>query len=197
MSKENKATFFARLEPRLSHSELAKVRGAYYLAKFGHRAQFRKETNEEGNPMRYFEHVRRVALVLMDTAHCYDPDLVCTALLHDTLEDTADIDGAIIEQFFGPTVARRVRLLTKEPKEGYIDRLVYADSETILIKACDRLDNLRSLSETSIEFQRKQIAETSNKYLHAFRRLKNPVIYEIEQIVQNFLSNECLDAEEA
>ena len=167
---ENKATFFARLESRLAPSDLVRVRGAYYLAKYGHRAQVRKETDEFGKPLRYFEHVRRVAIVLMDEAHRFDPDLVCTALLHDALEDTDDIDGYVIEQFFGKEVARRVRLLTKDPKEGYVERLATADSDTVLVKACDRLDNIRSLSETSVEFQEKQVAETLNQYLPVFEK---------------------------
>lgn len=165
---ENKTTFFARLEPRLSPSDLIRVRGAYYMAKYGHRAQVRKETDEAGQPLRYFEHVRRVAIILMDEAKCYDPDLIITCLLHDTLEDTDDIDAPVIEQFFGKNVARRVRLLTKEPKEGYVDRLMSADEETVLCKACDRLDNLRSLHQTPAMFQVRQIKETAEVYLPLF-----------------------------
>jgi GTP pyrophosphokinase len=183
---ENKASFFARLEPRLAPSELVRVRGAYYLAKYGHRAQVRKELGEDGNPLRYFEHVRRVALVLMDEARLFDPDLVCTALLHDALEDTEDIDALIVEQMFGRNVARRVRLLTKEPKEGYLDRLAQADTETLLIKACDRLDNLRSLAETSEEFRQKQVRETVEKYLPLFEMAlgANVVILRIKDILR-------------
>jgi len=164
---ENKASFFARLETRLAPSDLVRVRGAYYLAKFGHRAQVRKELGEDGNPLRYFEHVRRVALVLMDEAKVYDPDLICTALLHDTLEDTEDIDAHIIEQFFGANVARRVRLLTKA-KDDYVARLQSADHGTILVKMCDRLDNIRSLDGTTEEFRARQLKETWDKYMPVF-----------------------------
>lgn len=180
---ENKASFFARLEPRLAPSELVKVRAAYYLAKYGHRAQVRKETDGQGHPLRYFEHVRRVAIVLMDEADCYDPDLICTALLHDALEDTEDIDSAIIEQMFGPAVARRVRLLTKDPKEGYVDRLKLADDETLLVKACDRLDNLRSLGETTSAFRKKQFLETLETYWPLFRELESSVTFKILDIL--------------
>lgn len=164
---ENKYTFFARLEPALAPSEIVRVRGAYYLAKFGHRAQFRKETDPEGFPLRYFEHVRRVAIILIDEARIYDPDLIITALLHDTLEDTEAIDGAIIEQFFGTRVARLVRLLTKDPKEGYVERLK-SSPDALLVKACDRLDNLRSLEGADPAFQRKQCKETREVYLPLF-----------------------------
>ena len=183
---ENKSSFFARLEPRLAPSDVVRVRGAYYLAKFGHRAMVRKETGPDGNPLRYFEHVRRVALILMDEAEIYDADLVCAALLHDTMEDTEDIDGAIIEQFFGAKVAWRVRLLTKKPKEGYEKRLrASADPGVILVKACDRLDNLRSLGETSEEFQKKQYLETYEKYLPLFEEWipTSPITWQIKKIL--------------
>jgi len=167
---ENKEAFFARLEPRLAPSDLARVRGAYYLAKYGHRAQVRKELDEDGSPLRYFEHIRRVALILMDEAGCFDPDMVIAALLHDALEDTDDIDALVVEQFFGATVARRVKLLTKEPKEGYVERLWTADDETVLLKLCDRLDNLRSLLGCDIAFQAKIIKETRELYVPLFEQ---------------------------
>ncbi len=167
---ENKASFFNRIKDRLAPSDLARVRGAYYLTKYGHRAQFRKETDGKGQPLRYFEHVRRVAIILMDEANCYDPDLICTALLHDALEDTEDIDALIIEQLFGSEVARRVLFLTKTSKATYIDKLWSADKETILIKTCDRLDNLRSLGETSPKFAKKQIKETEELYMRLFSK---------------------------
>lgn len=164
--KENRATFMERLSSRLAPSDLVRVEGAYYLAKFGHRSQTRMEPGPDGKPLRYFEHVRRVALLVMDKFHCYDPDIICTALLHDTLEDTNTINAAIIEQFFGREVARRVRLLTKAPKEGYLDRLIQADPMTRFVKICDRLDNLRSLPQDPA-FREKTLRET-HKYAHAF-----------------------------
>lgn len=190
---ENKSTFFARIEPRLSPSDLTRVRGAYYMAKYGHRAQVRKEKNADGNPLRYFEHVRRVALILMDEALVHDPDLICTALLHDTLEDTEDIDAQIIEQFFGKKVARRVRLLTKDPKEGYIDRIRAADKDTILVKACDRLDNLRSLrgDEITAEFRKTQIKETLRLYRPLFQThlgLDNHIVLTIDYLLEDLTS---------
>jgi guanosine-3',5'-bis(diphosphate) 3'-pyrophosphohydrolase len=169
MTMENKTTFFARLAPRLAPSDLVRVRGAYYLAKYGHRAQVRKETDAAGQPLRYFEHPRRVAIIAMDEGLCFDPDVICACLTHDVEEDTDDIDAAIIEQFLGSEVARLVRILTKEPKEGYAKRLASADFKPVFVKACDRLDNLRSLAETPQEFQEKQRKETLQVYRPIFQ----------------------------
>jgi len=188
---ENKAAFFARLEPRLAPSDLARVRGAYYLAKYGHRAQVRKEKDSKGARLRYFEHVRRVAIVLMDEAKVFDPDLVITALLHDALEDTRDIDALVVEQFFGAAVARRVRLLTKVPKKGYVERLWDADRETVLVKICDRLDNLRSLGDDKA-FRRKQIKETRDHYWPLFgeRLGRCPAMTVFAQVMEDLESGE-------
>lgn len=86
------------------------------LAKFGHRAQLRKEV-VNGVNVRYFEHVRKVALIMLD-CNCFPKDIVCpeaiqAALLHDILEDTEDITAEMLELIFGKEVAFEVMMLTK------------------------------------------------------------------------------------
>ena len=39
------------------------------------------------------------------------------------------------------------------------------------IKACDRLDNLRSLGQSPVEFRKKQVTETRDKYFRLFDRM--------------------------
>lgn len=170
---ENKETFQARIQPYFSPSDQLDVKLAYCLAKFGHRAQTRKELTD-GLPTRYFEHVRRVAIILMDEMKIIDRDMVITALLHDSVEDTHDLTPELLEHCFGNTVISMVKLLSKVPKEGYIERLNNCYNWKILaIKACDRLDNLRSLMVpgTTLEFQKKQIKETKEKYFPIFDRM--------------------------
>lgn len=170
---ENKETFQARIQPYFSPSDQLDVKLAYCLAKFGHRAQLRKELTD-GKPTRYFEHVRRVALVLMDEMKIFDRDMIIAALLHDSVEDTHDLSPELLEHCFGTDVITMIKLLSKVPKEGYIDRLGNCHNwKVIAIKACDRLDNLRSLMipGTSPEFQKKQVKETKEKYFPIFDRL--------------------------
>jgi (p)ppGpp synthase/HD superfamily hydrolase len=170
---ENKETFHARISPYFSPSDQLDVKLAYCLAKFGHRAQVRKELLE-GKPTRYFEHVRRVAIVLMDEMKIIDHDMIITALLHDSVEDTVDLTPELLEHCFGTDVVTMVKLLSKVPKEGYIERLGNCHNWKVLaIKACDRLDNLRSLMipGTSLEFQKKQIRETKENYFPLFDKL--------------------------
>jgi guanosine-3',5'-bis(diphosphate) 3'-pyrophosphohydrolase len=170
---ENKETFRVRLIPYFSPSDQLDIKLAYCLAKFGHRAQTRNEMSD-GKPTRYFEHVRRVAIILMDEMKVMDRDMIIAALLHDSLEDTRDLTSELIEHSFGSRVTRIVKMLSKVPKEGYLDRLSGCHEwEILAIKACDRLDNLRSLMipENTREFQKKQILETKVKYFPIFDRM--------------------------
>lgn len=167
---ENKETFQTRIQPYFSPSEQLDIKLAYCLAKFGHRAQTRKEVTD-GKPTRYFEHVRRVAIVLMDELKIFDRDMIIAALLHDSLEDTKDLTPELLEHCFGTRAVHLIKMLSKLPKEGYIERLSHCQEWDVLaIKACDRLDNLRSLMipENTLEFKKKQIKETREKYYPVF-----------------------------
>jgi (p)ppGpp synthase/HD superfamily hydrolase len=178
---ENKETFQARLKPWFAPSDQLQIKLAYCLAKFGHRAQTRNEM-VEGKPTRYFEHVRRVALVLMDDVKIMDRDMIIACLLHDSVEDTDDISIELIEHTFGTNVAHMVALLSKAPKEGYKERLKNCHEwKVLLLKFCDRLDNCRSLMVpgNTIEFQKKQVQETIEEYLPLFEYMQElvPDIY--------------------
>jgi guanosine-3',5'-bis(diphosphate) 3'-pyrophosphohydrolase len=145
------------------------------MAKYGHRAQKRKETNEQGEPVRYFEHVRRVAIVLMDDVGIFDREMIQAALLHDCFEDTTEITPELTEHCFGIDgidVTRMVLTLSKTPKEGYHKRFLKStDWRPYVLKGCDRFDNLRSLPATNPEHQEKQIRETVNDYFPLFDRM--------------------------
>ena len=173
MKKENYETFFNRLRPVLSEDDLFEVDLAYALSKHAHRYQRRTEKDSSGMPLRYFEHPRRVAISLIDEAKCFDPTVIIAALFHDGLEDTRFLTYAKLKYHFGRDVARIVQMLTKDVNdEEYIARLIQsAGWRALLIKAADRLDNLRSLPEGNIEFQRKQILETRQKYYPVFDML--------------------------
>ena len=63
-------------------------------------------------------------------------------------------------------------MLSKDPKEGYLDRFyVCTDWRPYFVKACDRLDNLRSMEGSTVEFRRKQVTETRDKYFRLFDRM--------------------------
>lgn len=181
MNIENRDSFFSRIQPYLSPSEIRDIQLAYTLAKYSHRAQYRKETDLLGNPLRYFEHVRKASLVLIDEVKVIDRDMIIGTLLHDCMEDT-DLSPEMIEHCFGRDVVTIVKTLSKVPKEGYLDRFKQSvDWRPYVIKGCDRLDNLRSLNPqfNTQEFRLKQIKETEEKYLPLFERMVflTPIVY--------------------
>lgn len=169
---ENRESFFKRLEPFLTSNVMLDVQHAYTLARYGHRAQVRKELDEKGEPIRYFEHVRRVAIILVDEVKIVRPEMVVAALLHDVVEDAPNLPPALIEHCFGTDACSIVKTLSKVPKEGYLQRFnMCTDWWPYVIKACNRLDNLRSLECASNEFINKQVEETRFKYFPLFDRM--------------------------
>lgn len=186
---KNKEQFFNSLQAHLTPSELTKVQVAYTLAKFGHRFQLRKEI-EDNKQVRYFEHVKRVALVLIDELNIYNCDDICIALLHDSFEDTKDITPELVEFIFGNNVCKGVKYLTNIPKEGYVERLNLAPNNIKIIKLCDRVDNMRHInSELCTEkFQIKKKKETVSDYIPMFLNLSHNL--KCEKLIQE-LQNIC------
>lgn len=153
--------FLTKLKPKLFPRELEHIETAYRFSKYGHRTQFR-----DGKVVRYFEHPKAVALILIDELRITNWQTIVIALLHDVLEDSYLLTPYRVEYNFGKLVARGVKLLTKKPKRGYFRRLLrQATPQLILIKLCDFLHNLRTLGSCSPEKQRKQINEAREKYL--------------------------------
>ena len=201
--EEDRQSFFSRLDPTMSRRALSFIKLAYQIAKFNHRWQTRKQTDAKGEPIRYFEHLRGVALILIDEIGCQIPEMIIAALLHDLLEDTKNVTEDDLEIWFGEygmEVCRLVRLLSKKPKVDYLSRLsIFGDWRVLLLKACDRLHNLRSLEGTDQKFQRKIADETLQHYLcllgHVFTALPLRYIeataramFEIERLAEKHAS---------
>lgn len=177
---ETRQKFLNRLK-ELPQEDILNIDLAYDLAKESHRPQ-QRDSGE-----RYFEHVRSVALILIDECKILDPNLIISALLHDTIEDSPIFGNATkkysewkpvasyrLSKIFNSQVSEHVITLTKpkEDKEIYLDNLKKASPETILIKMCDRLHNLRSLAGTTPEKQIKTCKETIEKYFSIFELVK-------------------------
>jgi (p)ppGpp synthase/HD superfamily hydrolase len=170
---ETHETFFAGVIPWMAPRPLMDVQVAYTIAKAAHRYQFRRQTNEDGTQQRYFEHPRRVALYLLDRLEVTDPEMIITALLHDSLEDTR-ITAEMIAHLFGQNVAKSVKLLSKLPKEGYYERLLkFGDENVATVKLADRIDNLSSMTQLDLAFQGRQREETKEHIYPLLRFVKN------------------------
>ena len=113
------------------------------LAKKAHEGQKR----DEGIP--YVIHPIRVANTLMYDLSSKGVESIVSGLLHDVVEDT-NVTLAEIEKRFGKKVADTVLSLTrdkkKETKKEKFEKTLQKEQRIKLLKACDWLDNLRSLA---------------------------------------------------
>lgn len=165
-----------------SYSQLnaERLRSAYAFAEKAHAGQ----TRMSGGP--YITHPLAVAMLL---AHYQaDEDSLIAALLHDVVEDTA-FPLMDIEQGFGKSVAKMVDALTKLPHVNSEDQsefhlfnnkiesirkifeVMQEDVRVIVIKLCDRLHNMQSLSAFRPEKQKRIALETLEIFVKIADRL--------------------------
>ncbi len=139
-----------RLLRQINEAAQPLVKKAVRLMYHAHRDQLR----EEGAP--YAEHPLGVALIAIEELGIGNARDIATALLHDVLEDHFETTPAVIEAEFGREICRAVTLLTKMYKRDgtakqaglarYYKGLADAPDWVKVIKLCDRIHNLRTLS---------------------------------------------------
>ncbi|MCX5746762.1 MAG: bifunctional (p)ppGpp synthetase/guanosine-3',5'-bis(diphosphate) 3'-pyrophosphohydrolase [Proteobacteria bacterium] len=156
-------------------ADLALIRRAYQFAAQAHDGQTRKS----GDP--YVTHPLAVAQIIAELK--LDVASVCAGILHDCVEDTsATVDQ--LGELFGKEVAFLVDGVTKLGKLPYSTReeqqaenfrkmllAMARDIRVILVKLCDRLDNMRSLNHLPPEKQERIAAETMQIYAPLANRL--------------------------
>ncbi len=122
---------------------------AFAYAAAAHEHQMRKELN-----VPYLTHVLAVAALALEAGATEDEAIA--ALLHDTIEDCGgEARGDDVRARFGDAVAEIVwgctdaTKIPKPPwagrKRAFIERLEDASSSVLLVTACDKLHNARSL----------------------------------------------------
>ena len=156
-------------------ADLELIRRAYHFSEWAHREQTRKS----GEP--YFVHPASVAGIAAELK--LDTASVCAGLLHDVVEDTP-ATMKDIEAEFGKEIAFLVDGVTKLGKINFISRedrqaenfrkMVVAmarDIRVLLIKLCDRVDNMRTLEHMKPEAQERIARETMEIYAPLANRL--------------------------
>lgn len=178
-----KSGFTRLLKPfENSVGDILKITRAFSIAIQVHSGQLKRGNKVEP----YINHPLRVALILTEELHEYDIDLICAAILHDTLsrvekgnsENDAIRKRASLEvrlkDGFGERVYGIVNTLAKpsaksEDKErvlGEYYRNIAAGSEDVrYIKLADRLDNIRSLKNATQKDKVLRYKEETQKYV--------------------------------
>lgn len=133
--------------------------------KFAHDAHQGVKRRFSGSP--YFYHVRQVFKLVkkVDTR----PEMGAAALLHDTVEDVEGITYEIIKKEFDIIVADLVKELTSNDElvkvmgkpEYLADKLLSMSDDALVIKLCDRYQNLSDHFTASARFRQNYYKETS------------------------------------
>jgi len=117
----------------------------------------------------YLEHLLEALEFLVRGAGVTDPNVLCAAVLHDVVEDTAcTVDD--VRAAFGTRVANLVDWVTiperedgadrKAAKESYLESLRGAPDDAVLVKLADRASNVQTLRNLSLPKQREYYAQT-------------------------------------
>jgi len=130
-------------------SGLALLLKALAFAAHKHRDQRRKDA--EASP--YINHPIALADVLVNEGGVDDVEVLCAALLHDTVEDTDTTPEELVDAF-GPRVARIVAEVTDdkalpkaERKRLQVEHAGELSPEAKLVKLADKICNLRDVAQ--------------------------------------------------
>ena len=179
----------------MSAEDGARVERAYCFAAEKHCAQKRRSGEA------YINHPVEVAIILADLK--MDCDVVCAALLHDTVEDTSTSLEEVTE-LFGPTVAELVDGVTKltnidvdtmDEKQALNLRKMFLamsrDIRVVIVKLADRLHNMRTLAALREDRRLFKARETMDVYAPLADRLGiSSIKWELEDLSFFYLEPE-------
>ncbi len=155
--------------------DLEKLKKAYEYAKEAHSGQVRAS----GEP--FFSHVEETSLLVCQLK--LDEPSVIASLLHDTIEDcnverddvTREFGEEVADIVEGVTKLTRIEFESREEKQAENFRKMLLamakDIRVILVKLCDRLHNMRTLTFFSDEKRRRVALETQEIYAPLANRL--------------------------
>ncbi|AKT39939.1 RelA/SpoT family protein [Chondromyces crocatus] len=157
------------------HTDVDLIARAYNYGFDAHKGQTRKS----GEP--YFSHPASVSGIISDLR--LDTASICAGLLHDVVEDTlatvTDIEAVFGQEIAflvdGVTKLSKINFASKEDRqaENFRKMLVAMarDIRVLLVKLCDRLDNMRTLDFMKPEAQDRIARETMDIYAPLANRL--------------------------
>lgn len=193
---DNYAALERTCERYMEPDELAKVKRAYEFAVRYHANQRRRS----GEP--YINHPVEVARILAEDLQM-DEDVICAALLHDTVEDTSATLEDLAREF-GPAVAELVDGVTKltsiqvesmDEKQALNLRKMFLamskDIRVVLIKLADRLHNMRTLAALPANRRAFKARETMDVYAPLADRLGiSSIKWELEDLAFFYLEHD-------
>ena len=162
------SNFYKSAKTYLNPKEIKRIQKAYSVAFYAHEDQQRRDGSQ------YITHPVEVARILLDFK--MDSDTICSALMHDVLED-CDIKKNNLKKLFGKDVAEIVDGVSKlgkldmtsrtEHDANNLQKMMLAmskDVRVVLVKICDRLHNMRTIEFLPREKQIQKSKETIELY---------------------------------
>lgn len=129
-------------------NEMAQIVRAAYFAGEKHKDQ--RRSDKEETP--YINHPLELASILVDEGYVKDVDVICAALLHDTIEDT-DTTYEELESIFGSVVTNIVREVSNDMTLSSTERRIreaakipVLSNPAKLVKLADKIANIRDIS---------------------------------------------------
>ncbi len=157
------------------------VQKAEQYARLYHQGQFRK-----GDKQPYIVHPQGVVELLKKFEHDDEASLAM-GWLHDTLEDTS-LTYDEMKDIFGAKVADGVYLLTRNvDRSAYKERLQSASTEVQMVKLCDTLHNVATMSCLSARGIARKVADCQDFYIPLARNLCPLIAEEMEQHIQPYM----------
>ncbi|MFX0135610.1 MAG: HD domain-containing protein [Candidatus Hodarchaeota archaeon] len=155
-------------------------------------AEKHKEQKRKFSGKPYFTHPSNVASMV--AKYTKDEEIIMAAYLHDTIEDTATTYKEIFKEF-GKKVAELVGELTsdkskysKSTKSLYLlKKMNNMSDEALLIKLCDRLDNISGYPDEPNNFVKLYMKQTKYILSNLKRNLNSnhkELILKIQEILE-------------
>ncbi len=133
--------------PSTLQQEIARIIKATLFAAEKHKCQRRK--GADASP--YINHPIALANLLINEAQITDTDVLCAALLHDTIEDTQTTEQEL-RSAFGEVITRIVLEVTDdkslpktERKRRQVEHAPQLSPKARLVKLSDKICNLRDI----------------------------------------------------
>src|SRR6476646_5581685 len=167
-----KSAFSKLLRPfENSMDDIIKITRAFSLSAKVHIGQFSKGNKIEP----YINHPLRVALILTEELKTSDIDLICAALLHDTIEKSNNLTiNDQLRKEAGEHVYTIVYALTRpkteneqkeKTQEEYFQNIAKSSKSIRYVKIAERLDNIRTMKNSTHKERVLRYKEETQKYI--------------------------------
>ncbi len=132
----------------IAESDLKLLLKALDFAARKHRDQRRKDVSVSP----YINHPISLTNILCNEGHVTDIDVICGALLHDTVEDTKTTPEELVNEF-GRVITDIVMDVTDDKtldkvirKEKQVEHAAHISDQAKLVKLADKISNLRDVA---------------------------------------------------